>query len=151
MICWRRQVPVLKLAPAPSRIRTSKYAQRSTAPRPACGQKFDKQPLVEASIRQTIGNTYLDLGIYPESQKQIERALELRRRLLGEDHPDTLVSMRSLGLLYRDQGKQAQAESLLTKVIDFQRRLVGENHPDTLETTFDLASAVRRPGKVCEG
>jgi hypothetical protein len=27
--------------------------------------KFDKQPLVEASIRQTIGNTYLDLGIYP--------------------------------------------------------------------------------------
>ena len=53
--------------------------------------KFPDQPLVEASIRQTIGETYLDLGLYPEAQRQLERALEVRRRLLGDDHLDTLT------------------------------------------------------------
>ncbi len=103
--------------------------------------KFDKQPLVEASIRQTIGNTYLDLGIYPEAQKQIERAIELRRRLLGEEHPDTLASLQTLGVLYRHQGKAAQAESLLNKILGTQRRVLGENHPDTLESAHELGLA----------
>jgi tetratricopeptide (TPR) repeat protein/predicted Ser/Thr protein kinase len=114
---------------------------RTALDRAAAGiaQKFDKQPLVEASIRQTIASAYLDLGIYPEAQKQIERALDLRRRLLGEDHPDTLISMRNLAVLYRHQGKVEQAESLLIKVLGVQRRLLGEDHPDTLESAYDLA------------
>src|SRR5215831_6329494 len=53
--------------------------------------KFATQPLVEASIRLTIGNTYKDLGLFPEAQQQIERALELRRRVLGEKDRDTLI------------------------------------------------------------
>jgi len=101
--------------------------------------KFDKQPLVEASIRQTIGNTYLDLGIYPEAQKQIERAIELRRRLQGEYHPDTLAALRILAVLYRNHGKAAEAEALLIKVLDVQRRVLGEDNPGTLETTYALA------------
>jgi eukaryotic-like serine/threonine-protein kinase len=101
--------------------------------------KFDKQPLVEASIRQTIGNTYLDLGIYAEAQRQIERSIELRRRLLGEDNPDTLASLRTLAVLYRNHGKAAEAEALLIKVLDVQRRVLGEDNPGTLETTYALA------------
>jgi len=114
---------------------------RTALDRAAAGiaRKFDKQPLVEASIRQTIGNTYLDLGVYPEAQKQIERSLELRRRLLGEEHPDTLAALKALGLLFRQQGKAAEAEALLTKVLDVQRRVLGEDHPGTLETTYALA------------
>jgi eukaryotic-like serine/threonine-protein kinase len=38
--------------------------------------KFDSQPEVEASIRDTIGDTYMDLGLYPEARKQFERALD---------------------------------------------------------------------------
>ena len=52
--------------------------------------KFDKQPEVEAAIRDTIGQTYHDLGLYPEARKQLERALELQRRVLGAENPKTL-------------------------------------------------------------
>jgi tetratricopeptide (TPR) repeat protein/predicted Ser/Thr protein kinase len=114
---------------------------RTALDRAAAGiaQKFDKQPLVEASIRETIGNTYLDLGIYPQAQKQIERAIELRRRVQGENHPDTLAASRDLAALYRNQGRAAEAEALLTKVLDVQRRVLGEDHPGTLDTTYALA------------
>jgi hypothetical protein len=44
---------------------------------------------VEASIRQTIGKAYHALVLYPRVQRQMERALDLRLRVLGEDHPNT--------------------------------------------------------------
>jgi len=109
--------------------------------------KFEKQPLVEASIRQTIGMTYRDLGLYTEAQRQLEKALTLRRRLLGEDHPDTLASMGDLAVLYRDQSKRAQAELLLAKVLNVQRRVLGADRPETLETAHELAQVYDENGK----
>jgi hypothetical protein len=56
--------------------------------------KFAKQPLVEASIRNTIGDTYRDLGLYPEAQRQMERALELRRRAYRRSQGGRMVCGR---------------------------------------------------------
>src|SRR5438445_176101 len=58
--------------------------------------KFDQQPLIEAAIRLTIGDTYLKLGNFSAAQPHLQRAWDLRRRLLGDEHPDTLISMNSL-------------------------------------------------------
>src|SRR5262249_16955473 len=55
--------------------------------------KFESQPRVEAAIRQTIGKTYLELGDFPAAQPHLERALELRKSVLGEEHPNALTSM----------------------------------------------------------
>ena len=125
---------------------------RTALDRAAAGiaQKFDKQPLVEASIRQTIGNAYVDLGIYPEAQKHLERAMDLRRRLLGEDHPDTLSVMNDLAWLYRDEGKFPQAEPLARKVVEIRRRLLGEKHPDTLDAMNRLGLLYRFEGKLAQ-
>ena len=59
--------------------------------------KFDRQPEVEAAIRDTIGQTYMDLGLYPEARTQLERALDLHRRVLGAENPKTLKTMSRLG------------------------------------------------------
>jgi hypothetical protein len=87
--------------------------------------KFDSQPAVEASVRQTIGIAYRDLGLFAEAQMQMERALDLRRRVLGSEHPDTLISMHDLGGLYLRTGKFGPAETLLTKTLEVRRRLRG--------------------------
>ena len=101
--------------------------------------KFPTQPVVEASIRQTIGDTYSDLGLYPDAQRQLERALDLRRRTLGERDPETLRSMNSLILLYIYQSKYALAESLLSKLLEVDHRLLGEQNPNTLSDMSNLA------------
>jgi tetratricopeptide (TPR) repeat protein len=102
--------------------------------------KFAGQPLVEASIRETIGRTYLELGLYRAAQRQVERALELRRRLLGEEHADTLTSMNSLVRIERAQGSYAEAEPLAAKVLEGRRHLLGAEHPDTIRSMSGLAS-----------
>ncbi len=109
--------------------------------------KFGSQPAVEASIRQTIGSAYADLGLFAEAQLQTERAAGLRRLFLGREHPDTLSSMSALGALYERQGKYGPAEALLNETLDLRRRVQGERHPETLATAGELATlAVKLKG-----
>jgi tetratricopeptide (TPR) repeat protein len=102
--------------------------------------KFDRQPSVEASIRQTIGKAYFDLGVYREAQRQWERAVDLRRRVLGPDHPDTLTSLNDLADAYRVQSAYKQAEPLFMKVLETRRRVLGEEDPATLSSMNELAN-----------
>jgi serine/threonine protein kinase/tetratricopeptide (TPR) repeat protein len=112
--------------------------------------RFATQPLVEASIRSTIGATYYELGLYAEAERQAARALELRRQGLGEEHVDTLKAMANLTEIYGMQGKFAQAEPLTTKALEIQRRVLGEEHPETLVSMDNLGSIYRRQGKYAE-
>ena len=114
------------------------------------GGRFDKEPLVEASIRETIGNTYLDLGLYPEGERQVVQAVELRRRALGDDHLDTVTGMRNLAVLYSTQGNNAAAEPLFAKVLEVRRRLLGAEHRDTLQALSNLGTVFQRQGKFRE-
>jgi serine/threonine protein kinase len=102
--------------------------------------KFDKQPVLEAAIRQTIGDTYLELGLYAESEKQMERALELRRHELGVEHKDTLNSELQLSELYRHEGKYDAAQSLLNNLLEMDRRLGRGDAPEAIEALHTLAS-----------
>ncbi|HKE25430.1 MAG TPA: serine/threonine-protein kinase [Bryobacteraceae bacterium] len=112
--------------------------------------RFQQQPAVEASIRQAIGETYSDLGLYPQAQHQEERALELRLRVLGERSPETLETIEHLAHLYRRQGAYARAEELLTRVIGIRRRLGGEENPATLRMLNELAGLYGDQGKYSQ-
>jgi len=101
--------------------------------------KFEKQPEVEAAIRGTIGQTYEDLGLYPEAQSQLERALDLQRRALGAKNPETLKTMSRLGRLAWLQGKYSEGGGLLSQSLEIQRRVLGPQHPDTLYSMSNLA------------
>jgi eukaryotic-like serine/threonine-protein kinase len=109
--------------------------------------KFAKQPEVEAAIRSTVGWTYADLGLLPEARKQLERALELRRRVLGEEHVKTLKSMQRLGWIAYNQGKYAEAEALESHASELQRHILGPDHADTLASIYYLAAVYLAEGK----
>ena len=109
--------------------------------------KFDKEPLVEAAIRQTIGATYRDLGLHAEAERQVERALALRRQESGEQDPETLRTANELAFLYRRQGNYARAEALFNNVLETQRRVLGDEHADTLQTMVSLAGLYQDQGK----
>jgi eukaryotic-like serine/threonine-protein kinase len=112
--------------------------------------KFGGQPLVEAAVRQTIGMTYRDLGLWNDAQRQLERALELRRQSLGQQHPDTLATAGDLGFIYRRQGKYSAAEQLLTPAVEASRRVRGESDTETLSMMETLAGLYREQAKFAD-
>lgn len=112
--------------------------------------KFDKQPEVEAAIRDTIGRTYMDLGLYAEARKQEEGALDLERRILGAENPKTLETMTRVGHAMLLGGKQAEAEALLMQAVQIQRRVLGPEHPDTLLAAYYLGDVYNHEGKYAQ-
>ena len=114
------------------------------------GGKFEKQPLVEAAIRQTIASTYRDLSLYAEAQPHLQRAIELRTRFQGAEHPDTLNAIRDLAELYVFEGKFSKALVLHTRVLQIRRRILGEQNPATLESMSDVSETYQRLGQYAQ-
>ncbi len=75
-----------------------------------------------------------------------ERALADRRRVLGEDHPDTLGSANNLALDLGALGEYEQARELDENTLT-RRQVLGEDHPDTLRSAEDLATDLRALGQ----
>ena len=111
------------------------------------GGRFEEMPLVEASIRATLGTTYYLLGVYGAAEPHLERARLLRRRELSEEHHDTLASMVHLALLYDAQGRYDEAEPLRVKTLEIKKRVLGEVHPDTLSSMGSLAARYAAQGR----
>jgi serine/threonine protein kinase/tetratricopeptide (TPR) repeat protein len=105
--------------------------------------RFEKQPLVEAGLRQTIGDAYHSLGAYEKAQQHLERALEIRRKARGGDHLDTLTSMYTLARVLWRQEKYGEAEPLFLQALEGRRKALGAEHADTLTAKHGLAALYR--------
>ncbi|MFC1762172.1 tetratricopeptide repeat protein [Planctomycetota bacterium] len=112
--------------------------------------KFWNEPLIEAAILGTLGRTYLNLGEYGKSESHLDRELQLKRRFLGEEHPDTLNAMHYLASLYLRQGRYNEAEPLYVKVLELRRHVQGEEHPDTVNAMINLAILYVNQGRYNE-
>lgn len=79
-----------------------------------------------------------------------ERALSVRKRHLGSDHPDTLATLNNLGILLQEQGDMARAELLFRRAFAGQNRSLGPKHPETLTSLNNLAVLLWTQGKTVE-
>ena len=106
-------------------------------------RKFDGQPEVEAAIRDAMGKTYEDLAQYAESEKQLERALDLERKVWGPESATTLNTLNHLGRTLWHEGKYKEAGALFGPALEIERRVLGPEHPDTLYCMNNLANVFR--------
>jgi len=114
---------------------------------------------VRTELMRTIGDVYRKLGHFPEAEGLLQGAVDERRRLLGDEHPDTLTSFNDLGFLFWQQARYDEAETILSAALETardvlgeddpverQRRTLGEEHPSFLGTASNLAGVHIRQG-----
>jgi serine/threonine protein kinase len=112
--------------------------------------RLSDQPLIRAELASIMGEVYKNLGLYGPAESLTTKALEIRKRVLGPEHPSTLDSMASLGTVYDNQSRYAESERLRSRVLEIQRRVLGPEHPDTLASMTNLASTFNREGRLAE-
>ncbi|KAH9204603.1 hypothetical protein DL95DRAFT_495507 [Leptodontidium sp. 2 PMI_412] len=86
-------------------------------------------------------------GLWDEAEAAYIEGLEIEKRELGADYPDTLTSMASLASTFRDQGRWEEAEKLELQVMETRKTKFGADHPSTLTSMASLASTFRNQGR----
>ena len=114
------------------------------------GKGLSNDPELQAQMMYTMAVTYRGLGLYSLAQPLQERALEIQRRVLGPQHPDTLRSMNLLASTLGDVGHDADAEKISREVLEIRRRVLGSRHPDTLRSMVTLGGTLYRQGQYAQ-
>ncbi len=116
----------------------------------AIGELFASQPSVEASIRDTLGQSYYYQGAMDLAIHQYERALALLRRVQGPDHTDTLETINNLGMAYLDTGRLGDALVLFEEALKTSQAKLGSDHTLTLVSMGNLAHAYHEAGRPAD-
>jgi len=87
------------------------------------------QPLVQASLMDTLGQVYSSLGLYDQALPLLESSLATRRKLQGAQNLDVATTLDRLGTVWWHRGAYAKAQSLKEQSMAIRERLLG---PDDL-------------------
>jgi tetratricopeptide (TPR) repeat protein len=58
----------------------------------------------------------------------LRRALEAREKVLGREHPNTLISVNNLGSVLDKQGKFEEAEAMHRRALAAREKVLGHEH-----------------------
>jgi serine/threonine protein kinase len=111
---------------------------------------YSHEPEVEAAVRDTLGQFYMELGLQAPAEQHLRRALGIRQKVLGEEVPDTLDSMRALAALLRIQGKFEEAELFLGRAVATSHRVLGQKHTETIAGLGEMARLREAQGRLGE-
>jgi len=111
---------------------------------------LSQDPELKAQMMDVMGVVYQSLGLYSSSVPLLERAADIRRRVLGPENPDTLATMHHLASTLTGEGHYAEAEKLQRETLDIQRRVLGPENPYTLLSMNNLAVVLYDQGHYVE-
>jgi serine/threonine protein kinase len=112
--------------------------------------EFANQPEVEADLRDTIGQTYHDIGQYTDAEAMHRRALALRKRVLGTGDVSLAISLTGLGYALLGEGKQQEARVAWLDALELRRKLLPKDHPDLATSMCVWAMQLFNDGHLAE-
>ncbi|KAL5371075.1 hypothetical protein DPSP01_014510 [Paraphaeosphaeria sporulosa] len=87
-----------------------------------------------------LASTYRNQGRWKEAEELEVQVMEARKRVLGEEHPDTLLSISNFAFTLQTQARQKEAFALMERCFLLRQQILGEQHPDTQSSLDTLAS-----------
>ncbi|CAN5553506.1 hypothetical protein BH09PLA1_BH09PLA1_18260 [soil metagenome] len=114
------------------------------------GANPSTQPLVDAAIHYTIGDTYYALGRAADAEPHFKQAMDIQRRVKGADDRGAIVSQNMLAATLSGLGKYQEAEPIARDALARARKSLGDEHPDTIVAANDLAILLTNLGKFDE-
>jgi serine/threonine-protein kinase len=109
-------------------------------------EELKDEPEIRATLMDTIGNVYRNLGLLKQATPLVEGALATRRTTLGPDHADVGLSLNNLAVIKDDLGEYAAADTLFREALAVRRKALGDDHPDVASTLNNLANVLYNKG-----
>ncbi len=113
----------------------------------ALAEAHDRESRTVAAINNHLGVVLWNKGELDDVAPIWERALELRRARLGDEHPEVGETMNNLAVLYDNTGRAEEAEPLYRQALALQRELLGPEHEEVTSIMTNLAILLDEAGK----
>ena len=84
---------------------------------------------------------------WQEAGELEKQALDMKSKLLGVEHSETLKSTDNMVVILRTLMKYKEAEELGTQILKTKERVLGTKHPDTIASMDNLAMVLGDLGK----
>lgn len=114
------------------------------------GDRFQQQPSVEVSVRNTLSSAWLALGDTPAAVEQAREAVRLADSNFTQSDRPCLLARQVLAAALVEAGQAAEATELMAQVREHRLQTLGEDHLDTVQATNQLAKALDAAGKLQE-
>jgi len=114
------------------------------------GFGLENQPAVEATLRNTIGSTFLALDRPTEAKTQFEAGLAVATRALGERDRLTLRLRGNLANVRHASRDYAGAEAENRALLALRLQAFPPDDIETLATRDNLAAAISKQGRFAE-
>lgn len=102
--------------------------------------------LLVAELLIPLGNQQIQRNEFEKAEKSFQRAIDIRRRLLGDEHALTAVAMSILGLFYRDRSEFAKAKPLMERTLEVIERVEGTRSLATADMHSHIGGLYRLSG-----
>ncbi len=113
----------------------------------------DEQAWQRHEAGQLLNQTGLYLrcrGRFAEAEPLLRSALGVCERVLGPEHPDTVVCLNNLATLLVALGRNDEAEQRYRRALTVRQRLLGPDHPATATSLNNLAGLLEGLGRYEE-
>ena len=108
------------------------------------------RPESSPSSMANLASTYSNQGRWKEAEELFLQVIETLKKVLGEEHPDTLTSISNLGSVLERQGNYKEAKAMHQRALEGREKVLGAEHPDTLTSVNNLGSVLERQSKYKE-
>ncbi len=104
------------------------------------------QPLLRARLLDTLGGIDTELGLFDDARPLLTEALDLRKRLRGDGHPEVADTLIRLGSLAQLSGR-GDAVALFRRALSLREAALGPDAPAVAETLDRLGVALAARGR----
>ncbi len=91
------------------------------------GPGYSLPPLLNEAAVQ-----FINMGQISNAEEMYRRAMEGYEKVLGVEHPSTLISVNNLASVLQDQGKYEAAEVMRRRALEEYKKVLEFEHPSTL-------------------
>jgi class 3 adenylate cyclase/tetratricopeptide (TPR) repeat protein len=110
----------------------------------------DAEVLPAAELAFRCGRYLRERGEYRASEQLQARALAIREKLFGPNHPDVSDSLTNLGIAVAEQGRHAEAVPLFERALEIREKAFGPDDARVAGALLNLAHGNDEQGRFSE-
>jgi tetratricopeptide (TPR) repeat protein len=112
-------------------------------PAPGWGSQEDLKEAL--ALNEQVGQLYR-AGRFKQALPLAHKALQIRYKDLGPEHPEIAISLTTLGMLYQEMGSPDEALPLLERALQIRYKALGPSNLDTAASLNNLGELYRIMG-----